>query len=49
MLEIAVDGTAGLLAGRFKQLAAGKRFRCNLNVGAGAIFLGLGAKVALER
>jgi threonine/homoserine/homoserine lactone efflux protein len=47
-LEITVDGTAGLLAGRLKHLLAGGRFRRDLNIGAGAIFLGLGAKVTLE-
>lgn len=48
-LEIAVDGTAGLLAGRLKHLLAGRRFRRNLNSTAGLVFLGLGAKIALER
>jgi threonine/homoserine/homoserine lactone efflux protein len=48
-LEIAVDGSVGLLAGRLRHLLASMRFRRNLNIGAGAIFLGLGAKVALER
>jgi threonine/homoserine/homoserine lactone efflux protein len=47
-LEIAVDGTAGLLAGHLKHLLAAGRFRRNLNITAGAIFLGLGAKVALQ-
>jgi threonine/homoserine/homoserine lactone efflux protein len=48
-LEIVVDGSIGLLAGRLRHLLAGRRFRRNLNISAGAIFLGLGAKVALER
>lgn len=47
-LEIAVDGTAGLLAGRLRYLLGSRRFRRNLNVTAGAVFLGLGARVALE-
>jgi threonine/homoserine/homoserine lactone efflux protein len=48
-LEIAVDGTVGLLAGRLKHLLRGRRVRRNLNITAGSVFLGLGAKVALER
>jgi len=48
-LEIVVDGTVGLLAGRIGQLLHSRRARRNLNVAAGSIFLGLGAKVALER
>jgi threonine/homoserine/homoserine lactone efflux protein len=48
-LELAVDGTVGLLAGRIKHLLRGRRARRNLNVAAGSVFLGLGARVALER
>jgi threonine/homoserine/homoserine lactone efflux protein len=48
-LEIAVDGTVGLLAGRLNRVLQGRRARRNLNVTAGSVFLGLGAKVALER
>lgn len=48
-LELAVDGTAGLLAGHLQHRLAARRFQRNLNITAGAIFLGLGAKVALER
>jgi threonine/homoserine/homoserine lactone efflux protein len=48
-LEIAVDGTVGTLAGRLTQLLRGRRARRNVNVTAGSIYLGLGAKVALER
>lgn len=48
-LEIAVDGTVGLLAGRLRRLLRGRRARRNLNVAAGSVFVGLGAKVALER
>jgi threonine/homoserine/homoserine lactone efflux protein len=47
--EIAVDGTVGTLAGRLTQLLRGRRARRNVNVTAGSIYLGLGAKVALER
>jgi threonine/homoserine/homoserine lactone efflux protein len=49
VLEIAVDGTVGLLAGRLAGLLSGSRARRNLNVAAGSVFLGLGARVALER
>jgi len=49
VLEIAVDGTVGLLAGRLKRVFSSTRIRRDLNVGAGVIFLGLGAKVALAR
>jgi threonine/homoserine/homoserine lactone efflux protein len=48
-LEILVDGTVGLLAGRLKHLLYGRRARRNLNITAGSVFLGLAAKVALER
>ena len=48
-LEIAVDGTVGLLAGRLSHLLRGAHAQRNLNVAAGSIFLGLGARVALER
>lgn len=47
-LEIAVDGTAGLLAGRLRHVLSGGRVRRSLNLTAGVVFLGLGAKVALE-
>jgi threonine/homoserine/homoserine lactone efflux protein len=49
VLEIAVDGSVGLLAGRLAGLLRGSRARRNLNVAAGSVFLGLGARVALER
>src|SRR6266540_1897540 len=48
-LEIAVDGTVGILAGRLTRLLRGRRASRNLNVTAGSIYVGLGAKVALER
>ena len=48
-LEIAVDGTVGLAAGRLARLLRGRRARRNLNVATGSIYLGLGARVALER
>jgi threonine/homoserine/homoserine lactone efflux protein len=47
--EIAVDGTVGILAGRLNRVLTGRRAGRNLNVAAGSIYLGLGAKVALER
>lgn len=49
LLEIAVDGTAGVLAGRFSRLLRGRRARRSLNVTAGSVYLGLGARLALER
>jgi threonine/homoserine/homoserine lactone efflux protein len=48
-LEIAIDGTVGVLAGRIKRLLSRRRTRRNLNVAAGSIFIGLGAKVAITR
>jgi threonine/homoserine/homoserine lactone efflux protein len=48
-LEIAVDGSVGLLAGRLAHLLRSRRAQRNLNVVAGSVFLGLGARVALER
>jgi threonine/homoserine/homoserine lactone efflux protein len=48
-LEIAVDGTAGILAGRLSRLLRGRLARRNLNVTAGSVYLGLGAKLALGR
>jgi len=48
-LELAVDGTVGLLAGRLAGVLRDARARRNLNVAAGSVFLGLGARVALER
>jgi threonine/homoserine/homoserine lactone efflux protein len=48
-LEIGVDGTVGVLAGRFARVLRGRRTRRNLDVAAGSVYLGLGAKVALSR
>jgi threonine/homoserine/homoserine lactone efflux protein len=47
--EIAVDGTVGIVAGKLARLLRQPRARRRLNVASGSIFLGLGAKVALER
>jgi threonine/homoserine/homoserine lactone efflux protein len=49
VLEIAIDGTIGIVAGRVARLLRGRRTNRNLNLTAGSIYLGLGAKVALER
>jgi threonine/homoserine/homoserine lactone efflux protein len=48
-LEILVDGTVGLLAGRFRQLLARRRFARRLHVVSGSVFVGLGAKIAISR
>jgi threonine/homoserine/homoserine lactone efflux protein len=48
-LELIVDGTVGVLAGRVAGLLRGGRARRNLNVVAGSVYLGLGARVALSR
>jgi threonine/homoserine/homoserine lactone efflux protein len=48
-LEILVDGTVGILAGRFRELLARRRTAKTLHVVSGSVFVGLGAKVALER
>ena len=47
-LEIAVDGTVGILAGRLRALLARRRATRTLHVVSGSIFLGLGAKVAFR-
>lgn len=49
VLDFVVDGAVGALAGRLTRLLAGQRARRNLNTTAGFIYLGLGARVALER
>lgn len=49
VLELAVDGTVGTLAGRLGNLLQERRARRNLNLSAGSIYLVLGAKVALDR
>jgi threonine/homoserine/homoserine lactone efflux protein len=48
-LELAVDGTAGMLAGRLSRRLRGRRARRALGVTSGSVYLGLGAKIALER
>jgi threonine/homoserine/homoserine lactone efflux protein len=48
-LEILVDGTVGILAGRFRQLLARRRAAKSLHLVSGTVFVGLGAKVALDR
>jgi threonine/homoserine/homoserine lactone efflux protein len=48
-LEIVVDGTVGLVAGRIADLFRRRRVRRNLNVVAGSIYMGLGARLALDR
>jgi threonine/homoserine/homoserine lactone efflux protein len=48
-LEIAVDGTVGILAGRLREVLARRRAMRTLHLVSGSIFLGLGAKVAIER
>jgi threonine/homoserine/homoserine lactone efflux protein len=48
-LEIVVDGTVGLVAGRLADLFRRRRVRRNLNVAAGSIYIGLGARLALDR
>jgi threonine/homoserine/homoserine lactone efflux protein len=48
-LEILVDGTVGLLAGRFRQLLARRRVSKRLHLVSGSVFVGLGAKIAISR
>jgi threonine/homoserine/homoserine lactone efflux protein len=48
-LEIVVDGTVGVVAGRIAGLFRRRRVRRNLNVVAGSIYVGLGARLALDR
>jgi threonine/homoserine/homoserine lactone efflux protein len=48
-LEIIVDGTVGLVAGRIAGLFRRRRVRRNLNVVAGSIYVGLGVRLALDR
>ncbi|HEV8649458.1 MAG TPA: LysE family translocator [Actinomycetes bacterium] len=50
VVEIAVDGTVGLAAGRLNRFLTRRRnLARGLDVVGGSIFLGLGAKVALTR
>lgn len=48
-LEVAVDGTVGIVAGQLARLLRRPSARRRANVASGSIFLGLGAKLALER
>ena len=48
-LDLAVDGAVGVLAGRLRRLLDGRRARRNFNRMAGSLYLGIAAKVALER
>jgi threonine/homoserine/homoserine lactone efflux protein len=47
-LELIVDGTVGLVAGRFGRILRRRRTRRNVNVAAGLIYVGLGARVAAD-
>ena len=47
-LEIAVDGTVGILAGRMRRVLARRRATKTIHVVSGSVFLGLGAKVAVR-
>lgn len=49
MLDIIIDGTVGLLAGRASHLLHAPGARRRLNTVTGSIYLGLGARVVLER
>jgi threonine/homoserine/homoserine lactone efflux protein len=49
VLDTVVDGTVGTLAGRLARLLHGRRAHRNVNITAGSIYVGLAAKVALER
>jgi threonine/homoserine/homoserine lactone efflux protein len=48
-LEIAVDGSVGMLAGHLARPLRRPRARRKVNIASGSILLGLGAKVALQR
>jgi threonine/homoserine/homoserine lactone efflux protein len=49
-LEIAVDGTVGLAAGRVRRFLAGRRRAARgVAVASGSVFLGLGARLAVTR
>jgi threonine/homoserine/homoserine lactone efflux protein len=48
-LEIAVDGTVGIVAGRLARLLRRPSAWRTVNVASGSIFLGLGAKLALAK
>jgi threonine/homoserine/homoserine lactone efflux protein len=49
-LEIVVDGTVGLAAGRVRRFLAGRRrVARGVQVASGSVFLGLGARLAVSR
>jgi threonine/homoserine/homoserine lactone efflux protein len=48
-LEITVDGTVGILAGRFARLLRGSRTQRNINLAVASAFVGLGAKAMVGR
>ena len=48
-LEIIVDGTVGILAGRFGQMLVRRRTAKALHVVSGSVFVGLGTKIAVTR
>jgi len=48
-LEILIDGTVGVLAGRFATVLRRPRTQRRLDIAAGSVYIGLGAKVALTR
>lgn len=47
-LEIAIDGTVGLLAGRLNDRLRGTRLCRHMNVGSGSVLVGLGLSLALH-
>ena len=47
--EIVIDGSVGLLAGRFRTFLARRRATRALRTASSAVFVGLGVKVAVER
>jgi threonine/homoserine/homoserine lactone efflux protein len=49
VLDFAVDGAVGTLAGRLSCFLRRQRARRNLNITAASVYLGLGARMALER
>ena len=49
-IEIVVDGTVGLAAGRVRRVLARRpRAARGLNIASGSVFVGLAAKLALTR
>jgi threonine/homoserine/homoserine lactone efflux protein len=47
-LELVVDGSVGVVAGRFAGVLRRRRTMRNVNVAAGLIYVGLGARVAAD-